>query len=128
MGSVSVNGYRATSVCPGNSCRDSAHSCRATAGGEEAGWMETESPQGLNLHPAKQPRTTLFDWLPAGLLSLHGQPTLNRSVFLFSLSPSTSYFFSLLLPSHSLLSLCFFGIVSLPFLFFSRLLGHLARH
>lgn len=82
--------------------------------------METESPQGLNLHPAKQPRTTLFDWLPAGLLSLHGRTYTDRSVFLFSLSLSMSYFF-LLLPSHSLLSFCFFGTVPLPFLSFSHL-------
>lgn len=44
----------------------SARSYRATAGGR----METESPRGLNLHPAKQPRTTLFDCLPAGLPSV----------------------------------------------------------
>lgn len=30
---------------------------------------KTESPRGPNLHPAKQRRTTLFDWLPTGLLS-----------------------------------------------------------
>lgn len=56
--------------------------------------METESPQGLNLHPAKQPRTTLFDWLPAGLPSvpawrdLHGSlcfsfPSLRLIFFFF---------------------------------------------
>lgn len=84
--------------------------------------METESPQGLNLHPAKQPRTTLFDWLPAGLPSvptwtnLHG--SLRVSLFL---SPSASYFFVSSVPS-SLLSFCFFGTVFLPFLSSSHLL------
>lgn len=37
--------------------------------GERVERGKTESPRGPNLHPAKQPRTTLFDWLPAGLPS-----------------------------------------------------------
>lgn len=90
--------------------------------------METESPGGLNLHPAKQPRTTLFDWLPAGLPSvptwtnLHEslRVSLSFSLFLLLSSPLSSipsfasYFsFFLLLPSRflslSLLSFCFVG-------------------
>lgn len=78
--------------------------------------METESPQGLNLHPAKQPRTTLFDWLPAGLPSvptwtnLHESGSLRVSLFL---SPSRRRLIFSFLPSHSLLSFCFFGTVLL---------------
>lgn len=60
--------------------------------------METESPGGLNLHPAKQPRTTLFDWLPAGLPSvptwtnLHEslRVSLSFSLFLLLSSPLSS--------------------------------------
>lgn len=94
--------------------------------------METESPQGLNLHPAKQPRTTLFDWLPAGLPSV---PTHERTytdrVPCFSfpsfLSSSASYF--LFLPSHSL-SLVILFLWDCPSLLslFLSILGHLARH
>lgn len=61
-------------VCPGSSCTDSSRVRGREAQrtmdekGVERGW-ERESPRGPNLHPAKQPRTTLFDWLPAGLPS-----------------------------------------------------------
>lgn len=37
-------------------------------------------PRGLNLHPAKQPRTTLFDWLPAGLPSVPTWTNLHESL------------------------------------------------
>jgi len=127
---VSMNDYmNATSVCSGNSCRDSAHSLQNDSGKRKRRRrMETESPQGLNLHPAKQPRTTLFDWLPAGLPSvptwtnLHGTNT-DRSVFLFSFSSSASYFFVFSI-SFSLLSFCFFGTISLFFLFSFFLARH----
>lgn len=63
--------------------------------------METESPGGLNLHPAKQPRTTLFDWLPAGLPSVPTWTNLHESLrvplslpFPLSLSYSLSLFLS----------------------------------
>lgn len=90
--------------------------------------METESPQGLNLHPAKQPRTTLFDWLPAGLPSVPTWRDLHGSLCVSLFPPSVLFFFLLLFPSHSLscyfvsseLSLCPFP----PFLIF----GHLAHH
>lgn len=107
-------GYKATSVYPGNSCRDSAH--RTTGGKRSRRRMETESPQGLNLHPAKQPRTTLFDWLPAGLPSvptwtnLHESGSLRVSLFF---SPSRRRLIFSFLPSNSLLSFCFFGTVLL---------------
>lgn len=67
-------------VCPGSSCTDSSRVRGREAQrtmdekGVERGW-ERESPRGPNLHPAKQPRTTLFDWLPAGLPSTPAQST-----------------------------------------------------
>lgn len=82
--------------------------------------METESPQGLNLHPAKQPRTTLFDWLPAGLPSVptHGRTYTDRSMFLFSLVSffvGVLFFVSSVSFSLSLSLFCFFGTVPLSF-------------
>lgn len=82
--------------------------------------METESPQGLNLHPAKQPRTTLFDWLPEGLPSVPTWTNLHGSlhVSLFPLSVCVLFFFAS--SSYSLLSLCFFGTIPLIFSSHSR--------
>lgn len=82
--------HRATSVCPGNSCRDPGSQLQSDSGKRSKGRrgrMETESPQGLNLHPAKQPRTTLFDWLPAGLPSVPTWTNLHGSLRV-SLFPS----------------------------------------
>lgn len=81
--------------------------------------METESPRGLNLHPAKQPRTTLFDCLPAGLPSvpiwtnLHVSPRV--SIFSLSLSPSSRlhlifYLIRFILSCHFVSS----GLILLP--------------
>lgn len=94
--------------------------------------METESPQGLNLHPAKQPRTTLFDWLPAGLPSVptHERTYTDRSMFLFSLVSffvGVLFFVSSVSFSLSLVILFLWDCPSLLSLFLS-ILGHLARH
>lgn len=110
-GNTSVEDF----VCPGSSCTDSSRVRGREAQrtmdekGVERGW-ERESPRGPNLHPAKQPRTTLFDWLPAGLPStpapkyipvflLHSFIRLPSSPHRrLSPSPSTLFsFFSLLL-------------------------------
>lgn len=88
-----------------------------------------ESPRGPNLHPAKQPRTTLFDWLPAGLPSTPAPKYI--PVFLLHsfirlpssphrrLSPSPSTLFSFFL---------FYYILSSSFLtFLSSLLFVISR-
>lgn len=94
---VSVNNYRATSVCPGNSCRDSTHSCNDR---REVG---NRKPTGAEFASGKA-TSDYFIWLAARravFCPYMDEPTrISLCYSLLSPRPHLISYFSRLVPSY----------------------------